>query len=206
MSFVRVIVQPPLSIRSIQPTSRPCRNRIILPPHTHHGPLGLGSTQADESRPRRIWERTRDDMVSMFCWETRPRCVWLRVTGHKFSTLRPRHHPRPPDPCPTVARLTMKRRGRYLTGTNAKSCWIPTEASSTIHQVRHSPPTAAPIQCAPDETECSCQTIVVQRRDRRSKGGDKDEAQRAHSISLQEATNAELLSGANSHIPRGIFY
>jgi len=40
--------------------------RIILP-RTYHDPLRLGSTQTDESQPRRIRERTGDNMVSMSC-------------------------------------------------------------------------------------------------------------------------------------------
>ena len=92
---------------------------------------------------------------------TLPRCAWLRVTGHKFSTLRPRHHLRLPDLGWTVKRLAMKRESHCLTGTNAKLRWIPTEASFTIPQVRHRPLTVTPIQCAPDETECSYQTIAV---------------------------------------------
>lgn len=72
--------------------------------------------------------------------ETRPRRAWLRVTGHKFSTHRPRPHLRSLDLRPTVTRSSMKMRSRCLTGTNAKSCWTPTEASFTTRQVKHPPP------------------------------------------------------------------
>ena len=130
------MIKLPRSIRSLQ--------QPALPNPHHPSPHPPWPTWTGINSDRRV--STQEDLgknVRRYgehgLLGTRPRCAWLRVTGHKFSTLRPRHHLHPTKPCPTVTRLTMKGKRHYPTGMNAKSCWILTEASSTTHQVRHHP-------------------------------------------------------------------
>jgi hypothetical protein len=118
-----------------QPEHSTLPTHTVLP-DTHHDPLGLGSTQTEESQPRGVWRRACVHMVS----EKRVgRTVWLRVIGHKCSTPWPRHHLRLRNLCATTKRSLPRKKSRFLTGTNVRSCWIPIEASFIIRQVKHVP-------------------------------------------------------------------
>ena len=133
-------------------------DRIILP-HTHHDPFRLGPTQTDKPRPRRIWERTHDDMVSIPPEKRVHECV---AEGNRPQVLNasipmsPVSSGPPPDG-DTITHET----GAPLSHRDEHQITLDTDRSFVQYPSGEASLIVPPIRCAADETECSPQAILL---------------------------------------------